>query len=222
MYPLLLYYTGHHPHFEGSSALQLNGGMAGNFLVEDEEQEQTYNLDMIPSRVLMVQQFNAGNYDNTASNNGTGTLPGIIENLRGFDGTLMIVNGIINPYLKVDSDVVRFRIANALMNSAINLGFNERSRSHCSLHVLGYDGVFYKTSRPVTTAYVPAGGRVDVVVHCKGGGNHDLTSIQYLAPEDQPPEGGLWGGILDPSGGAGGTPLVSLRMKSPKKNKVRF
>ena len=48
----------YHPHYDGSSGLQLNGGMAGAFVVADPAQEQSLAPAAIATRLLLIQSFN--------------------------------------------------------------------------------------------------------------------------------------------------------------------
>ncbi|HZG77449.1 MAG TPA: multicopper oxidase domain-containing protein, partial [Paenibacillus sp.] len=109
--------TWYHPHLHEKTALHVYRGVAGLFLIEDEESKRLpsrYGVDDIP---LVLQDKLMK--DDGAFNENVGLTP------FGLLGNTILVNGTYDPYLKVEASQVRFRLLNGSNARAYDIGFTD-------------------------------------------------------------------------------------------------
>jgi FtsP/CotA-like multicopper oxidase with cupredoxin domain len=173
----------YHPHFEGSSSMQLYGGMAGAFEIVDPDQEATLGFYVSETLLLQMLDFNpeSGDYLETVLGmKGDSSLPLELDNPENYTGLLLLANGKVNAPLSVFAGhQTRLKVINAISGSgySVNLGFLDQSASVCRMHVLAYDGVYLKAPRPQSSVFIPAGGRADIAVMCKTAGVYQIGTV---------------------------------------------
>src|SRR5699024_11688492 len=98
----------YHPHREEERGKQVYKGLAGLFLIEDEVSDRLdiakeYGVDDVPL-VLQDKRFDSdGRIDYDL---------GMRDVMNGLQGNTMLVNGAVNPFLKVPRGMVRLRLLN--------------------------------------------------------------------------------------------------------------
>jgi FtsP/CotA-like multicopper oxidase with cupredoxin domain len=117
----------YHPHPHGQTAEHVYRGVAGCFLVDDDETDAAglpheYGVDDFP---LIVQDKKFTDDGDLSLDAGS-----FLDQLGGSTnfgilGDTILVNGTWNPFLEVTRSRVRFRILNASNARFYNLGFND-------------------------------------------------------------------------------------------------
>jgi len=190
----LLWY---HPHFDGSSAMHLYGGMGGVFDIVDQAQEAAYGLDFAEDATVRLC-LTVLNFDPTSSdylgaflaNGGEGVgkseLPLSLVNPTSFTGIVVTVNGVASaPVRRIAVGTwAKLKIVNAASASSNNaiLGFDAGSDA-CELRVLAYDGAYISGRPRVQRAViVPAGGRAVLAVRCQALGRFSFGTLSGQLP----------------------------------------
>lgn len=137
----------YHPHGDGSTEYQVTKGLAGVIIVKDSI-EATYNLPSaygIDDFPLVIQ---SKSFD-------------ILNQLAAFthDDSLVLINGTINPYLAIPSQMVRFRLLDGSVDRSYYVGFS----NNMNFQVIGSDGGLL--SAPVATSrlLISPGERYEIV-----------------------------------------------------------
>jgi FtsP/CotA-like multicopper oxidase with cupredoxin domain len=117
----------YHPHPHGQTAEHVYRGIAGLFLIDDDEEAaldlpRTYGVDDIP---LIVQDKRVK--DNGDFDRGGGSF---LDNFQGSTsfgilGDRILVNGTYDPSFAVSTPIVRFRLLNGSNARFYNLGFTD-------------------------------------------------------------------------------------------------
>jgi len=182
----------YHPHVHGSTALQAGGGAGGLIIVEDEagdlpEVYATMEEILVMLHHLNLASNNFGLVDVAARSNDDMTEAGYSNSGRGgTTGTSYVVaNGQFQPVVSLEPNTwVRLRMAYAALESRLELSVS----SGCEMQLLAKDGVYVRDApRPISTAYLPSGGRADVALRCVNAGTYAMSST---AGTQQGPGGG--------------------------------
>lgn len=146
----------YHPHPHGKTARQVFMGLAGFFIVNDEE-EKVLNLPSGNQELLLVIQ------DKRIENGQLNYSPSMSEIMTGYTGEYVLVNGIYAPYHNVDTRHYRIRILNGSTARIYNLALSDNQ----SFEVIGADGGLL--NQPVTTSslLLGPGERADILVNFK-------------------------------------------------------
>ncbi len=153
----------YHPHPHGATAEHVYRGVAGLFLVEDDESDarnlpHDYGVDDIP---LIIQ-------DKTFTDDGDHSLDAgsFFDQLGGSAnfgilGGTILANGTFDPYLDVTRSLMRFRILNGSNARFYNLGFEDER----AFRLVATDNGFVPGA-PVdlTRLLVGSGERAEIVV----------------------------------------------------------
>jgi blue copper oxidase len=161
----------YHPHAHGSSARQTYSGLAGFFLVEDEDERRLSEaLNLRPSETdipLLIQDkmFDEGGNFVYA--------PEPMDEEMGYEGDVVLANLTPNPYLEVGTRIYRFRLLNGSNARNLRLAFsraNARTGEDELLpyHVVATDGSLLDRPRPATEVFLSPAERVDVLVDLSG------------------------------------------------------
>ena len=140
----------YHPHAHGTTARQTYSGLAGFFLVEDEDERklgEALELELGETDVpLLIQDkmFDEGGNFLYA--------PEPRDEEMGYEGDVILTNLTPNPYLEVGTRIYRFRILNGSNARNLRLAFPRAGEDELlPYHVVATDGVH----QPPDTA-VPA------------------------------------------------------------------
>ncbi|MEV8517295.1 multicopper oxidase domain-containing protein [Dactylosporangium sp. NPDC051484] len=160
----------YHPHPGERTETQVYRGLAGMFIVDDDEPAQRalphdYGVDDVP---VMVQDKD---FD--------GAQLGMSSRFGGDIGVLgdeILVNGTPGPYLDVRSELVRLRLLNASTARVYNFALADNR----PFALVGTDGGLL--DRPYMTSHVrlSVGERAEIVVALKPGERVTLRSVRSL------------------------------------------
>lgn len=150
----------YHPHPHGLTAKQTYLGLAGFFLVQD-DQEQTLNdtLDLEFGRTDLPLMIQDKRFDST------GWLqyaPNDDDVIMGYLGTEVLINGASRPFLEVSTRLYRFRLLNGSTARVYNLGLY-RDGKPWPLTLIGVDGGLLSTPREISHCFLSPGERVDLL-----------------------------------------------------------
>lgn len=149
------------PHYQKSAGYQTHLGLGGFFLVEDSE-ESSLNLPEgeLKSTTIVVsdKRFNDQNQMYYGPNPG--------EQMAGFFGGTILVNGIQGPFKNVSTRIHRLRIANGSNARIFNFGLTDvATNADIPFRIIGGDcGLLKTTGGDITTILLAPGERVDTLV----------------------------------------------------------
>lgn len=154
-----------HGHAHGLGAEQLWGGMLATILVEDE----TPVLSGYESHVMVLK-------DITLAGNEPQSHLFMSDYMYGKEGTIVTVNGQVNPVLSIKpGQVQRWQILNGS-----NARFYRIYLENHVLQLVGTDGGLLDKPYPVSTLLLSPGERVDVLVKASAStGSFKLFSLPY-------------------------------------------
>ncbi len=153
-----LWYHSHQLHQTG---VQVYHGLAGMFIVEDEESDRlnlpsTYGVDDFPV-IIQDRDFNAdGSFQ---------YLTTMRDRMMGKRGATIMVNGVIAPLLKVERSLIRFRLLNGSNARIYQLEFDDRR----SFTIIGSDGGLFSHPVEAHSVTLAPGERAEIVVDLSSG-----------------------------------------------------
>lgn len=157
--------TWYHPHLHEKTALHVYRGVAGLFLIEDEESRRLpsqYGVDDIP--LILQDKLIKG--DGTFNEN-VGLTP------FGLLGNKILVNGTYDPYLDIASSQVRFRLLNGSNARAYDIGFTDGR----SFRLVGGDAGLLPEPIELDRLLLSPGERAEIVVEFRPGEETILHSF---------------------------------------------
>ncbi|MCX6049328.1 MAG: multicopper oxidase domain-containing protein, partial [Chloroflexi bacterium] len=198
----------YHPHPDQRTGAQVNAGLAGLFIVADEE-EAALDLPTAEHDIPLVLQDRLfdDNQQFVYVDAGRG---GMMEQMMGFLGNQILVNGQANFHLPLATRVYRLRLLNGSNSRIYKLAWS----NHLPLTVIATDGGLLE--KPVQRAYVmlaPA-ERVELWVDLSQqpvGTELKLQSLAYTGIET-----GMMGGMSGASGLPNGEPFDLLTVHVAK------
>ncbi|GAA5198391.1 multicopper oxidase domain-containing protein [Microbacterium jejuense] len=160
----------YHPHLHGRTREQVDAGLAGMFLVRDDEEAalalpRDYGVDDFP---LIVQDRS---FDADGSFAG-----GLSMQFDGVLGDTILVNGTVAPYLDVTTEKVRLRLLNGSSARMYDFAFADGRE----FDLIGTDGGLLEA--PVTSTDIPLspGERAEIVVTLSPG---ERIALRSNAPD---------------------------------------
>lgn len=173
----------YHPHPHGDTAEHVYRGIAGLFLIDDDEESQldlprSYGVDDVPLILQDKRVTEDGQFDLSVGSfldNFTGS-PSF-----GIRGDHVLVNGTFDPFFTVTTSVVRFRVLNGSNTRFYNLGFTDDR----DFSLLASDAGLLQGPLPeLDRLLVGPGERVEILVRFEAGETVILRSFeQDLAVE---------------------------------------
>ena len=156
----------YHPHMHMKTAQQVMKGAAGLIIVRDSAEAalnlpRSYAIDDIPL-IVQCQQFDSVNQ----------------IMFRGMQDSILMVNGTINPFLNIPSQVVRMRLLNASQERNFNFGFTGNKQ----FYVIGNDGGLLQAPVAVTRMRLAPGERAEILADFSGM-NGQITYLMSYASE---------------------------------------
>jgi FtsP/CotA-like multicopper oxidase with cupredoxin domain len=144
----------YHPHPHGNTAVHVHRGVAGLFIVDDDETAaldlpDTYGVDDLP---VIIQ-------DRTFDDNNQ-----FVGDGREL-GDELLVNGTYGPYVDVTDQRVRLRLLNASGGRVFELGFDDGR----SFQVIGTDGGLLRSPVTLEQLSLSPGERAEVVITFEPG-----------------------------------------------------
>jgi FtsP/CotA-like multicopper oxidase with cupredoxin domain len=173
----------YHPHLHGLTAKHLFWGLAGLFIVRGE-------LDEIPEikaakeELLVLQDF-------ALDNNGQVISPNHMSQMQGREGSLITVNGQVNPTLSMPSGgLLRLRIANASPSR-----FYRLSLENHPFYLIATEGGSLSETVEQQELLLTPGQRVEVLIRGEGqSGQYRLLNLPYDRGSMGMMGGGMMGG----------------------------
>ncbi|AOS64720.1 multicopper oxidase family protein [Actinoalloteichus hymeniacidonis] len=163
----------YHPHVHGKTAAHTYRGVAGMFILDDENTASLnlpadYGVDDIPL-IVQDRKFDADNQfdDSIPLGSTSGTL-----------GDEILVNGSHGPYREVTTRLVRLRLLNASNARMYNFGFSDDR----PFQLIGTDGGLLPEAWETDRIQLSAGERAEIVVAFEPGDTVELRS--YAAEFD--------------------------------------
>ena len=196
-----------HPHPHQLTGPQVNYGLAGLFIVSDEEESALglpsgeYDLPL----VLQDRVFDSQNQMVYLAN-------GMMDQMIGFLGDTILVNGSPNANLDVKASAYRLRLLNGSNSRIYKLAWQDGA----PLTVIATDGGLLE--KPVTRDYVTMGPgeRVELWADLSkqsAGSERKLVSLPFSDFSG----GGMMGGMMGGSSLPNGAPLDILSLKIGEK-----
>lgn len=167
----------YHPHPHGLSGQQIYRGMAGLFIVEDEEElalQRALDLRLGATDIpLIVQDRRLDAYGNPVF------APTGIERFQGFLGHQVLVNLTPRPHLDVASRIYRFRVLNGSNARIYRLAFRHGERL-LDFTVIGTDGGLLGQPRIAQEAFLAPAERLDVVLDLRYFSRGEVVTLASL------------------------------------------
>jgi blue copper oxidase len=190
----------YHSHLMGRTGEQVLRGLAGLFLIEDEESRSLrlpseYGVDDIP---LIIQDRR---FHRDGSFSYLSAMPDV---MMGYKGNVILVNGTVDPHLTLRRLRTRLRILNASNSRIYTLGRDDRK----DLVIVGSDGSLLERPIQQRRVRVGPGERVELLLDAHAGENFRLMSYP-----DRVAGGGMGPGMMM-GGMAGNTetfPIIEVR-----------
>jgi FtsP/CotA-like multicopper oxidase with cupredoxin domain len=162
----------YHPHPHGRTAAHVYRGLAGMFIVDDEESEglnlpQTYGVDDVP----MIVQDRKFDGDNQFDESGS------FLSSQGVLGDHIMVNGTLGPYFDVTTRLVRLRLLNGSLSRLYHFGFGDGR----PFSLVATDGGLRPSAWETDRIQLSPGERAEIVVAFEPGESTVLRS--YPAEE---------------------------------------
>jgi blue copper oxidase len=175
----------YHPHPHYLTGKQVHHGLAGFFIVEDDEElalQRVLDLRLGETDIPLLLQ------DRRLDENGGITFaPAGPERVHGHYGSEMLVNWTHRPHFDAATRVYRFRILNGSNARVYRLAF--RHGDHLlDYHVIGNDGGLLDQPRTVKEAFLSPGERMDVLLDLRAAALGDeivLGSLPFDAMHDE-------------------------------------
>ena len=154
----------YHPHPHGSTGRQVYRGVAGLMWIDDDNSDSldlptTYGVDDIPV-VIQDRQFDEDGAFRLGANPGARY------------GRTMLVNGTWNPFLRVESRRIRFRLLNGSNARIYYIGFDDNR----PFHLIATDGGFLETPIATERVTLAPGERAEILVDFSDGAEAVLKS----------------------------------------------
>lgn len=146
----------YHPHVHGKTAQHVYRGLAGMFIIEDEDSKKLpsdYGVNDIP----LIVQDKLFTSDGQLSENDDTTF--------GLLGNEILVNGTYDPFLEVTSSQVRFRLLNASNARAYHFGFTDGR----AFKLVANDAGLLEEPVTLERFMLSPGERAEIVVEFKPG-----------------------------------------------------
>ncbi|MEM1319597.1 MAG: multicopper oxidase domain-containing protein [Bacteroidota bacterium] len=164
----------YHPHLMGKTAEHVHAGLAGLYLVEDDNSMQLplpkqYGVDDIPL-IVQDRDFVEGEMvDYSATEN---------ELMDGKRGKTLVINGTVNPYIEVPKGWLRLRLLNGS-----NARFYEfYLKNEQAFYKIATEGGFLEKPVAITKLTMAPGERNEIMINLSDGVTRELMAI--LPPAD--------------------------------------
>lgn len=160
----------YHPHLHGRTREQVDAGLAGMFLVQDEVEAslplpREYGVDDFPV-IVQDRSFNADGSFKTD----------IGMQFDGVLGDTILVNGTVAPYLDVSTELVRLRLLNGSSARMYEFAFADGRE----FDLIASDGGLLEAPVPSTAVPLSPGERAEIVVALQPG---ETIVLQSNAPD---------------------------------------
>ena len=181
----------YHSHQLHKTAKQVYHGLAGLFIIGDDESKKLnlpseYGVDDLP---VIIQ-------DRDFKRNGSfAYLGSMMDSMRGMKGNTVLVNGVVNPVLKAKKSLLRLRLLNGSNARTYHLSFNDNRM----FAIIGSDGGLLEHSIKANTLRLAPAERVEILMDVSDGGHPILqhTAVQESSMGGMGMMNGMMGGEQD-------------------------
>lgn len=161
----------YHPHPHGRTADHVYRGIAGLFILDDQDADELplpsdYGVDDIPV-IVQDKHFDGDGQLSTAE--GPANLVGVL-------GDHILVNGTHNPHLDVADQRVRLRLLNASNARVYDFGFDDDQE----FAVIGSDSGLLEATVPASRVQLSPGERAEIIVDLHPG---ETTTLRSYPPD---------------------------------------
>lgn len=158
-----------HPHPHGKTGYQVYKGLAGMFIVEDNQEQLPSDKYEVPL-VIQDRSFNSSNQLVYLEDN-------MMDRMIGFLGDKILINGQSETSMEVDKATYRFRILNGSNSRIYKLAWSDG----IDLTVIGNDGGLL--SKPTDKSYMMLGPgeRIDIWRDFSNTNSSEQVSLNSLA-----------------------------------------
>ncbi len=177
----------YHPHPHGLTGKQVYLGMAGLFIVEDDEEralQAALDLKFGVTDVPLILQDRRIN-----SSGGFEYEPSREEIEAGLVGESVLVNLTPAPHFNAPHRIVRFRILNGSNARNYRLAFVQGEQL-LPYYVIGTDGGLLERAVKVTEAFISAAERLDILLDLRAADMMRPVMLKSLAFDPKHNEGG--------------------------------
>lgn len=178
----------YHPHPHGQTGAQIYRGLAGLFLIEDDE-EQSLNLPSGKYELPLVIQEKQINDQGKAIYS-----LNMMDRMMGFFGNQVFVNGVHAPYHEVATRFYRLRLVNSSNARILELSLNDDN----SFHVIGSDGGLLDRPYEVSSVTLAPAERADLLVNF---GQYETGDTVRLIAHPLNGMGSMMNGMMDNESG---------------------
>lgn len=178
----------YHPHPHGRTGSQIYHGLAGFFIIEDEE-EKALNLPSGEQELLLNIQEKQINEQRQAVYS-----LNMMDRMMGFFGNRLFVNGIHAPYHEVANRFHRLRLLNSSNARIIELSLSDDS----PFYVIGSDGGLLDRPYKVSSVTLSPAERADLLVDF---GRYQIGDSLRLEAHTRNGIGGMMNRMMDEGGG---------------------
>ncbi|MCF7948413.1 MAG: multicopper oxidase domain-containing protein [Spirochaetia bacterium] len=146
----------YHPHLIPTTAEQVYRGLAGLFIIEDENSDslplpRRYGENDIPI-ILQERRFQQ---DGRITYN-----PSMPDVMRGYSGNAILVNGELQPYLEVSRNVLRLRLLNGSNSSVLRIQLEDQA----SFLQIASDGGFLEQPVEMSALVLSPAERAEILI----------------------------------------------------------
>ncbi|HEX2145421.1 MAG TPA: multicopper oxidase domain-containing protein [Glycomyces sp.] len=162
----------YHPHPHGRTGDHVYRGLAGMFIIDDDESEglglpSEYGVDDFPM-IVQDRNFDDDNqFDHDAS----------FFSMQGILGDEIMVNGTLGPYVDVTTRLVRLRLLNGSVSRLYNFGFSDGR----PFSLIATDGGLLPSAWETEGLQLSPGERAEIVVAFEPG----ETAVLRSNPADE-------------------------------------
>lgn len=171
----------YHPHPHGRTGPQVYGGLAGLFLVHDDE-EAALDLPTGNKDLPIVIQDRLFDSENQLIYNSSGM--GMMSQMLGMLGDEILVNGLPDSNIAVERSAYRLRLMNGSNARIYKLAWSDGT----PLHVIGTDGGLLE--KPVVRDYITLAPAQRIDVWVDFGSWEPGTSLRMVNLPAMTPDGG--------------------------------
>ncbi len=144
----------YHPHPHGKTGEQVNLGLAGAFIIRDNDEPATLPADSSFEVPLIIRDAKFDKQGNL-----------LFQTKRsGFEGNTPLVNGTVDPTLTVEPAVYRFRVLNGANARIFRLALD----NDVPFHMIGNDGGLLERRVPISEIDAGPAERLDLLVDFRG------------------------------------------------------
>ena len=168
----------YHPHPHDIAGEQAYKGLAGLFIVKDEEEEKlarALDLTLGATDIPLVIQDRSFNFE--------GRLEYALSReqmFMGFLGEEILVNLTARPYFDAARRIYRFRILNGSNARSYRLAFAQGDRL-LDYYLIGTDGGLLEQPRQVRETFIGAAQRLDVLLDLRAASGNEPVFLKSLA-----------------------------------------